>query len=562
MDPELVLYLDRHEVGVEFEVRNIDPQSDGPIEALHTRLVAERADSALVPIHTHKLKTPRTELVLCDDMVSTISNMLTTCLRQDPPETRDLNTVMARCHHYAGRLKRLGSNVSACSAQASSLITTLWEIEARARRLVTESVDSENAVNVTAENGSQGASGGAPGLDNPNITPATVSNANVNPNRAVGTRISGWGTPSAQNRPTPNHPLNKDFNIWNPVEPLLSWNPFPANRSNDRGNLRNSTINQGRQQSERSAHHERQAIYNWRLTFDGEPKGLSVEEFLFRVERLARAEDINLERLPELVHILLRGKAEAWFWLFARKYPNCGWNDLKGHLEREFCTQSTDFEIRKRIESRCQRPGESFSDFRSEVVGLAAKMRRPLGETEIIYILRANMNRRLKDFLLLRPTETVDELRDVCREYEKLWAGDEWYRNRMQQRRSVNAIEDTSQERFMNVTAEGDDESLVEQLDAMGYYSGPGRNNSANMGANRAHQTNYATKPIQPQHLVCWNCEGVGHIFWRCPEEQKRLHCYGCGTANVAKSNCKRCNPLNPAADVSKTGIERPRDQQ
>lgn len=137
------------------------------------------------------------------------------------------------------------------------------------------------------------------------------------------------------------------------------------------------------------------------------------------------------------------------------------------------------------------------------------------------------MSRRLKDFLLLRDVRTADELRDLCRKYEKLWTQDEAYRA-ARSKRAVSAIDD--------------EDWYDESVEAVGpRYRNP-------------NATTYPNAPIKPQHLLCWNCEEIGHTFWRCPKEQQRLHCFGCGTANVTKKDCKRCNPLNPTAD-GRTGM-------
>ncbi|KAH8234497.1 hypothetical protein KR026_003132, partial [Drosophila bipectinata] len=40
--------------------------------------------------------------------------------------------------------------------------------------------------------------------------------------------------------------------------------------------------------------------------------------------------------------------------------------------------------------------------------------------------------------------------------------------------------------------------------------------------------------------LVCWNCRKEEHRYQDCLSE-KRVFCYGCGTANTYKPNCVKC---------------------
>lgn len=72
---------------------------------------------------------------------------------------------------------------------------------------------------------------------------------------------------------------------------------------------------------------------------------------------------------------------------------------VKCVLRERYATQDSDIEIRKAIADRRQATGESFADFSIDIEALAARMRRPMGESEVIEYLRNNMNYRLQDAL-------------------------------------------------------------------------------------------------------------------------------------------------------------------
>lgn len=86
------------------------------------------------------------------------------------------------------------------------------------------------------------------------------------------------------------------------------------------------------------------------------------------------------------------------------------------------------------MESLFQKKDETFSDFRLVIDEFAAQMKQP-------DVFRTNMSGRLKDFLLLRDVRSADELRDLCRKYEKLWAQDDAYRS-ARSKRDVSEIEE------------------------------------------------------------------------------------------------------------------------
>lgn len=59
----------------------------------------------------------------------------------------------------------------------------------------------------------------------------------------------------------------------------------------------------------------------WSLKFSGSPSDHPVDEFLFRLETLAEADNIPLESISLGLHSLLQGQALDYYWLFRRQQP-------------------------------------------------------------------------------------------------------------------------------------------------------------------------------------------------------------------------------------------------
>jgi len=52
----------------------------------------------------------------------------------------------------------------------------------------------------------------------------------------------------------------------------------------------------------------------WNLKFDGSGRGMTVESFLFRVDRLQELYDLSRQQVFREFHLLLAGAATKWYW--------------------------------------------------------------------------------------------------------------------------------------------------------------------------------------------------------------------------------------------------------
>lgn len=57
--------------------------------------------------------------------------------------------------------------------------------------------------------------------------------------------------------------------------------------------------------------------------------------------------------------------------------------------------------------------------------------------------------------------------------------------------------------------------------------------------------------------LICWNCKKTGHRYQECMSE-RNVFCYGCGTANVYKPTCSRCNPSKNFSSSAQLSARKP----
>ncbi|KAI8117716.1 hypothetical protein CVS40_10489 [Lucilia cuprina] len=79
-------------------------------------------------------------------------------------------------------------------------------------------------------------------------------------------------------------------------------------------------------------------IDKWGLIFDGNNLRMSVEDFIFRIERLQAQYDIPTEELERDFHLLLSSSAKDWYWLFVQTHVGVKWPGLKQALLSQYQT--------------------------------------------------------------------------------------------------------------------------------------------------------------------------------------------------------------------------------
>lgn len=271
----------------------------------------------------------------------------------------------------------------------------------------------------------------------------------------------------------------------------------------------------------------------WNLQFRGLPADFPVDEFLFRVETLARSSNIAENMLPFGMHYVLHGVAQEWYWVYHRDNPQADWNTFKSAMRRHFSLIETQVEIREKMSKRKQRAGEVFNEFYLVIAGLAARLHQRMPENELIEILRANMAPELKNALLFHPTNTVAVLQDYCKRFERLW--------QTELPAATRQPRPTFTPRVHEISAPAERLQCVEhRYEPQAYYD-PNQYQYL-----QEEQIAAIQRPTHRANLmVCWNCDEMGHSFDTCTVATRNVFCYGCGAKNAYKPSCIRCNPGN-----------------
>ncbi|XP_052858125.1 uncharacterized protein LOC128265919 [Drosophila gunungcola] len=246
----------------------------------------------------------------------------------------------------------------------------------------------------------------------------------------------------------------------------------------------------------------------WKLRFSGDTGGISVDNFIYRVQALTgQTLDSKFDVMCSNASALFEGKASDFYWRYHKSVQSVKWSELCGALRRQFRDTRTDVDIRELIRDRKQKEKENFDSFYDAIVQLTDSLECPLNEKALIEILRRNLRAEIRHEILNIPTETISKLREICRRRECFL--DEVKRNQVYKKDSLfkshvsELLED--QHKVCESELFEDDDGAVEAIS-----------------------------------LICWNCRKEGHRYQDCTAPRK-VFCYGCGARNTYKPSCQRC---------------------
>lgn len=425
--------------------------------------------------------------------------------------------------------------------------------------------------------------------------------------------------PSAQHIDRPNIPAYQGFG--NAIPP----NRFPAHLSRfneinpydpystGRNNQRN--VDYSRIQNNTPNSFNERSIPKWSIKFDGTNKACDIKEFLFRLESMAARENYPVSNLVNIVHRFLEGIAERFYWIFLRGRPNASWDQTKVALLSQFGYPDTDFEIRRKIENRHQRIGESFNDFLLDVQSLNVKLSVKFSDYELLHCLRENMSTNLKERTLASHFNSIEELRSLCQKFERLWSsssakgisfpnrgriasldmnagnypnfnqyygpevvdeimGPQDHIPRWETRSEIQS-QDTLTHRALSFN-DREVSNMCQRQNSVTPISQMPHVTITEMPYNDPASTNYQISAINHQsykqhsqnikgtNLICWNCSDIGHRYQDCPKEFLEVFCFGCGNRGVRKPNCFFCKKRtmeNFSPNVMKSGMTVRSDQ-
>lgn len=190
-----------------------------------------------------------------------------------------------------------------------------------------------------------------------------------------------------------------------------------------------------------------------------------------------------------------------------------GWNDLCRALRQQYGDfRSEDDDIRQLIRDRQQKPGESFDNFYESVVELTDRLKEPLSNAMLAEILRRNLLPEIQFELLNLKISSLQELRDICRRRELF-------------------LQDVRRKHGSGFSKNAPVSKRVFELDEV-------------VAGDDSVSVSDVSEEIASISLRCWNCHESGHRYQECLAD-RTIFCYGCGTPDIYKPNCRRCNPKN-----------------
>lgn len=310
-------------------------------------------------------------------------------------------------------------------------------------------------------------------------------------------------------------------------------NPEHTNNTQSRPNIVNghSALNMsgiGTSSSDLNSRPDKvlQIMSNWKLKFNGGQNGLSVENFIYRVEVLTvQTLQGNYDLLCGNASSLFEGKASDWFWRYHRSVEVISWSQLCRALRQQYQDSRTDVDIRELIRDRKQKQNESFDSFYDSIVSLTDRLKEPLSDETLVEILRRNLLPEIQHELLNIEVKSLQFLRDSCRRRE-------FFLQDMRRRHcfpSSKPIPITKR-----VSEIGQD--IIEEDTEIEIFP----------------------NEVSAISLICWNCRKHGHRYHDCLSE-RTIFCYGCGAPDTFKPNCTKCNSKNGRLSAQKSALNQPK---
>lgn len=207
------------------------------------------------------------------------------------------------------------------------------------------------------------------------------------------------------------------------------------------------------------------------------------------------------------MHILLTGKARDWFWRYHKQVESIVWTEFCEALRFQYRDFKSSFDIREEIRNRKQKPNETFDEFFDAITVVMDKLPHSMSEGEVIEILTRNLRPEIRQDLLYIPIHSLPHLRKLVQMRENFLA-DEHVRKNLSLR---NQNPNVSARRYVN------------ELDF-----------------SEKNSDNFVEAFERSENKSCWNCQQIGHHWHDCLAD-RTVFCYGCGTKDVYKPKCIKC---------------------
>jgi len=141
---------------------------------------------------------------------------------------------------------------------------------------------------------------------------------------------------------------------------------------------------------------------------------MTVESFLFCVDRLQELYGLSRHEVFREFHILLTGAANKWYWQLmedqAEDY-DFDYYSLTQEMKRAFSTTGSDIMKVKELMERKQGQPKTFSEYVSNMHNLYFKLKRKIAEDISVELLKDNMKSQMGGLLLTSPLTSLAEFK-------------------------------------------------------------------------------------------------------------------------------------------------------
>lgn len=260
--------------------------------------------------------------------------------------------------------------------------------------------------------------------------------------------------------------------------------------------------------------HKSEAVHKWNLKFTGNPKEMSVHNFLERVTELRVARHVSEKEIFDSAIDLFAGKALNWFRANRTRFTN--WKTLSELLVHYYEPPDYKSRLLREILDRTQDTSENIVDYLS---CMQAMFRRYgcIPEDVQVDIICKNLSPFYA--MQLPSVKTLQQLEDECMKLEIRKYRADNYAPPSKRHQSRLVEPDFA---FLQTEVPTSITSPIEPTEFVA-----------------AAEVRQHTMPAR--QLTCWNCHKIGHINRQCPSP-RTTHCFRCGSPGVTVKTCNSCS--------------------
>ena len=251
-------------------------------------------------------------------------------------------------------------------------------------------------------------------------------------------------------------------------------------------------------------------IKGWNVHYDG--KGENLLDFWQRIKEFSEAEGIEDGDLLRCGIYLFKGNALTWYRVNHKRFQS--FTSLMEEYSKLVLSPNHDYELKRQIQERIQRPNEPFSVFVANIELMCERLSEKLPENEKLWVLRENMRPEYENTIDFRKIKSVTDLEEECRQVELGLERTRRFQLRANESERVNV-----QKRVVQ----------------------PSRNGSGVSDGNQWRNTAQVTESTS--NPKCFNCGETGHFLRDCPKARSsNLRCGVCGKEGIRTNNCRHEN--------------------